>query len=60
MLQNPISRMPLFQILDSNRVDISNGNKKKIYNFYIEFNENYKNEDSYRYGNDTSHSKIIN
>jgi hypothetical protein len=50
MLQNPITRVPLFHILDSNRFNIATSNKKKLFNFYVELNENHASEDFSKYG----------
>jgi hypothetical protein len=49
MLQNPINRIPLLYIKDTNRLTMNEAtnNKKKIYNFYIyfEFDDSALNRD---------------
>ena len=62
MLQNPITKISLFHILDTNRVNIStnmNTNKKKIYNFYIEFNEKVLNHEYIVLENLFHHSNFL-
>jgi hypothetical protein len=56
MLQNPISRTPLFQILESNRVNVSSNYKKKIYNFYVELNEKVLGNEFMRLGHEFQQS----
>jgi len=59
MLQNPITRVPIFHILDSNRFNMTTSNKKKLFNFYVELNENYAREEFSKYGKDNCNSILI-